>query len=384
MSLRGSLTYGLAKVLTSILKPLVGKSPHCSHSAQGSVEQANKVTLQLGEWLSSYDVTALFTSVPVDPALHIIKGLLEKGNILKERTILPVKDIILLLQFCLHNTYFSFQAKFYKQVEGAIMGSPVSPIVANPYMEYFEPEASKNAICCPGYGWGMWMTLLSSKKEEHKQNFLEHINSVDTAIKLTMEDTKEDGAIPFQDTIVKPEADNTLSITEYRKPTHTGQYMQGDSHLHLLDKYSAINSLTHLDCDEEYIGETSRRTFGERFKEHLKDHSPIHDCSNTTGHITTQDNLQIIGREDHGTARTIKESIYIRVNNPTLNRNIGKFNLHHIWDRVLLNTPGLKANRQGQSTTSIIHSQFPSPNTPMYNSQVFGACLDHTLVWVCT
>ena len=37
----------------------------------------------------------------------------------------------------------------------------------------------------------------------------------------------------------------------------------------------------------------------------------------------------------------IKESIYIRVNNPSLNNNIGKFNLSHIWDRVLLNTKGL-------------------------------------------
>ena len=40
-------------------------------------------------------------------------------------------------------------------------------------------------------------------------------------------------------------------------------------------------------------------------------------------------------------ARNIKESIYIRVNNPSLNNNIGKFNLSHIWDRVLLNTKGL-------------------------------------------
>ena len=40
-------------------------------------------------------------------------------------------------------------------------------------------------------------------------------------------------------------------------------------------------------------------------------------------------------------ARDIEESIFIRVNNPTLNRNIGKFNIPHIWERVLLNTPGL-------------------------------------------
>ena len=72
-----------------------------------------------------------------------------------------------------------------------------------------------------------------------------------------------------------------------------------------------------LTYDDEYIGGTSR-TFGERFREYLNEPSPIHNNSINTGHPTTQDNLQIIGREDHDIARTIKESIYIRVNNPTL------------------------------------------------------------------
>ena len=38
-------------------------------------------------------------------------------------------------------------------------------------------------------------------------------------------------------------------------------------------------------------------------------------------------------------SRYIKESIFIRVNNPTLNNNIGKFNLPHIWDRVFNQYP---------------------------------------------
>ena len=90
-----------------------------------------------------------------------------------------------------------------------------------------------------------------------------------------------------------------------------------------------------LSCDHKYIGETSR-TFGQRYKKHLKDPSPIHQHSNHTGHPTSHNNFQIIGREGHSLARNIKESIFIRVNNPTLNRNIGKFNLPCIWDRVLL------------------------------------------------
>ena len=55
----------------------------------------------------------------------------------------------------------------------------------------------------------MWVV----QREENKQNFLQHINSVDLAIKFTVEDNKEDGAIPFLDTIVKQEADGKLPMT---------------------------------------------------------------------------------------------------------------------------------------------------------------------------
>ena len=161
----GSVTYGVAKELAKILKPLVGKSPHHINSTQDFVEQAKHFTLEAGECLSSYDVSALFTSVPIDPALNVIKDLLVKDNTLKERTVMEVEDIILLLEFCLKNTYFSFQGQFYEQVEGAAMGSPVSPIVANLYMEYLEQKALSTAPNPPNTGAGMWMTPLSSTRK---------------------------------------------------------------------------------------------------------------------------------------------------------------------------------------------------------------------------
>ena len=106
MSSCGSVTYGVAKELAKILKPLVCKSPHHINRTQDFVEQVKHITLAPGECLSSYDVSTLFTSVPVDPALNIIKDLLEKDHTLKERTVMAVSDIILLLEFCLKNTYY--------------------------------------------------------------------------------------------------------------------------------------------------------------------------------------------------------------------------------------------------------------------------------------
>ena len=77
-----------------------------------------------------------------------------------------------------------------------------------------------------------------------------------------------------------------------------------------------------VECDEEYIRDSSR-SFGERFKEHLKTPSPIYDHFNTSGHTKTIDNFSIVGREDLNLIRTIREALYIRVNNPSL-KYIGK------------------------------------------------------------
>ena len=83
------------------------------------------------------------------------------------------------------------------------------------------------------------------QQQAHKQAFLDHINSIDPAIKFTVEGTQGNGAIPFLDTLVTPLADNSLSISVYHKPTHTDQYLEWDSHDSLSAKYSVIGTLTH-------------------------------------------------------------------------------------------------------------------------------------------
>ena len=96
-----------------------------------------------------------------------------------------------------------------------------------------------------------------------------------------------------------------------------------------------------VDCEEECIGELGR-TFAERFREHMRVPSPIHDHHDTTGHDLSLENFSIMGRDDQSIARSIKEAILIRVNDPSLNRNIGKYQLPCIWDEVLVKSPELK------------------------------------------
>ena len=120
----------------------------------------------------------------MDQALGVIKDLLEKDPTLKDRSALIVNAIIQLLEFCLKNMNFSFQDQFYEQVEGAAMGSPVSPIVANLYMEYFEQKALSTTP--PSRLWQRYVDdTFVIQKEVNKQDFLQHINSVDPTIQFT-------------------------------------------------------------------------------------------------------------------------------------------------------------------------------------------------------
>ena len=91
------------------------------------------------------------------------------------------------------------------------MGSPVSPIVGNMFMEYFERKALHTASNPPRHWFWFVDDTFVIQQKAHKQLFLEHINNIDQPIKFTVEGNQEYGAIPFLDTLVKPEADNSFS-----------------------------------------------------------------------------------------------------------------------------------------------------------------------------
>ena len=353
------------------------------------------------------------------------------------------------------------------------MGSPISPLIANIFMEELEVKALSSTPHPPS----LWLRFVDDtfviNQAQHSDNLLQHINNQDPSIQFTVEPTQQ-GSLPFLDTLVTINQDNTLSTSVYRKPTHTDQYLHWDSNHHITAKQSVFNTLTHrakvvsstqenlnkelqhirsaleqchfppwalnlwterlnnpqqhsntsntynnpeatkknitivvpylqntserfkklckktgiqvhfrgtntlrtalgnpkdkdpksnqtgiiyqyqcphINCDSTYIGE-SGRALGERIKEHFKAPSPIHLHSTTTGHPMDADSFNIIHKETASQSRTIKESMFIRVQDPPLNRNIGKYQLPHIWDPLLLASPTLQCKPSNQPNTT--------------------------------
>ena len=74
---------------------------------------------------------------------------LESDDTLPERTTIPTDDIIELLTFCITTTAFQLGDDYYQPTEGMAMGSPLSPVIANIYMEHFEELALQTAPLNP-------------------------------------------------------------------------------------------------------------------------------------------------------------------------------------------------------------------------------------------
>ena len=108
----GAVSYASSKELARILKHwLVGL-----HIMYITIKTSWKTWRDLNwkkeEHLMSFDVKALFTSVPIQPAIQITEKLLGEDQGLKQRTSISVDHIVCLLEFCLRSTYFTFKGRF--------------------------------------------------------------------------------------------------------------------------------------------------------------------------------------------------------------------------------------------------------------------------------
>ncbi len=159
------------------------------------------------------------TSLPIDKALDVIKHKLEEDSKLSDRTNLSPDDCIKLLEICLNCTYFVFNGQYYHQVHGAAMGSSVSPIVCNMYMEDFESRAISTAEHPPGWSFRYVDDTHTKLKKDHAQSFTDHLNCLDHDIKFMTED-EVDNALAFLDTNTIKKEDGSLKVNIYKKPTH--------------------------------------------------------------------------------------------------------------------------------------------------------------------
>ena len=179
----GTITYECAHYLVKV----VGKTEHIKKSNK-FVKEVRHIKLDVDEELCFYNVSTLFTSMPVNKMLEVITAKLEEDNTLTQRTLLAQITSSHLLSLCLNCTctYFFFHGAYYLQIHCAAIESHLLPIVCNLYIESFKQRALATVPHQPQ--WWRWYvddTHMILKKT-HSSEFTDHLNSVDD-IKWTTE-----------------------------------------------------------------------------------------------------------------------------------------------------------------------------------------------------
>ena len=136
-------TYNLSKEIACILLHLVWRSGRHVKNSYDFVKFLNTIKVGDNESMVSFDVVSLFTKIPVDLAMEIAKKQLESYSRadLQEITNWSVKEICTGLRICLQVTYLKLRNKFFRQIYGTALGSPVSVVVTYLVMEDAEERA---------------------------------------------------------------------------------------------------------------------------------------------------------------------------------------------------------------------------------------------------
>ncbi|KFD61517.1 hypothetical protein M514_12481 [Trichuris suis] len=282
-----SVTSQLCAYLKSIIQPLARQRGSHVSSHKDFCVALKSIRISKTDFMVSYDVKDLFTSIPITHTLTILQSLLDSGSSLSQRTKLSPFHI----------------EGFFRQNNGAPMGSPLSPVLAEAFMEHLEETAFESADIpvAPILFKRYVDDVFAIVKKGQEDTLLEYLHTIFPGqIAFTIE-KEVNNELPFLDVLVRRKGTG-LRTTVYRKPTHSDREMviqEASSHPPPHEDYTLpetgiivgwvqARSLARNDkiripfedrpgvvyqikcaCNASYIGETGS-TLLDRFNDHMK------------------------------------------------------------------------------------------------------------------
>ena len=221
----GTATYQLSKYLAHILGPLTS-SEYTVESTKDFVRRVNGKVVEKGFKMVSFDVSSLFTNVPLDFTIELILDKVYNDQLVNTK--LQREELRELLNLCTKEMHFSFNGQIFQQVDGVAMGNPLGPVLANIFMVELECQINptlKDKM-------PLWFRYVDDTftfiKDNEIQNVLNVLNSFHADIKFTHE-IEKNGCISFLDVKITKMEDGSLVREIFRKATDTNIYLHWKS-----------------------------------------------------------------------------------------------------------------------------------------------------------
>lgn len=237
-SMCNSPQHKLAKWLAEILKPV--QHQLAKYSLKDSFEFVHAISeLNISSLrMSSLDIQSLFTNVPLDETIKFVCEYISTNDIPLP---IPVSELDNLLRLCTSNVQFQFRGKYYRQIDGVAMGSPLGPILADIFVAKIERE-SEEVDQTMFYRRYVDDIFMLTRDECQTRNVLNSLNSLHPSMRFTLEE-ECDSSLAFLDVKLRRRFDGTLQRAVFRKSTWTGQYLRFDSFVPIQYKRSLVKTL---------------------------------------------------------------------------------------------------------------------------------------------
>ncbi|XP_011859448.1 PREDICTED: uncharacterized protein LOC105556944 [Vollenhovia emeryi] len=237
VSTLGSPIYNVASFIHAILIKSLQKPTSHIKDSWSFVKAITQRRIKDDEILISLDVTALFTNIPTE---LVIKAIEKRWCDISKITIFTLDQLLHVIKLILESTSFRFCGKYYEQVFGSPMGSPLSPILADIVMDDLETQCLQslnfNITTFHRYVDDIFTIVPTSKIND----ILLAFNTYHPRLKFTHE-TEVNDSINFLDTTVQ--RCDGLITNWFRKPTFSGRYVNFFSNHPLKYKVNTIANL---------------------------------------------------------------------------------------------------------------------------------------------
>ena len=171
------------------------------------------------KFIVSYDVPGLFTNIPLQETIDIEINLIFSHN---PNLNITRKELKKLFLFATSKTHFIFNSKFYDQIDGVAMGSPLAPVLANIFMGFHKSKwLNEYNLNKPKFYLRYVDDVLAAFDDEQDSlNFFDFLNKRNPNIKFTIE-KQNNLSIAFLDVFISGINNQNLTLQTYYKLTYT-------------------------------------------------------------------------------------------------------------------------------------------------------------------